>query len=94
MIKSTKKIALAVLIIGFIALVVGIAAAAEEVSITGTINEDSQLVSDTGETYDIGDNEKGNDVMDMVGKKVSVKGTVMESEGTKIITITSFDVIE
>jgi hypothetical protein len=94
MIKSTKKIALAVLIIGFIALLAGIAVAADEVSITGTVNEDSQLVADSGETYDIGDNEKGNQVMEMVGKKVSVKGTVMEAEGTKIITITAFDVIE
>jgi len=94
MIKSTKKIALAVLIIGFIALLAGIAVAADEVSITGTVNQDSQLVADSGETYDIGDNEKGNEVMEMVGKKVSVKGTVMESEGTKTIEITSFEVIE
>jgi hypothetical protein len=94
MIKNTKKITLAVLIIGFIALLAGIAAAADEVSITGTINDDSQLVADSGTTYDIGDNEKGNEVMELVGKKVSVKGTVMEAEGTKIITITSFDVIE
>jgi type 1 fimbria pilin len=94
MIKNTKKIALGILIIGFIALMAGIAAAADEVSITGTINDQSQLVADSGTTYDIGDNEKGNEVMDLVGKKVSVKGTVMEAEGTKIITITAFDVIE
>jgi type 1 fimbria pilin len=94
MIKNTKKIALGILIIGFIALMAGIAAAADEVSITGTITDQSQLVADSGTTYDIGDNEKGNEVMDLVGKKVSVKGTVMEAEGTKIITITAFDVIE
>jgi hypothetical protein len=94
MIKSTRKILLGILTIGFIALLAGIAAAGEEVSITGTINDDMQLVADSGITYDIGDNEKGNEVMDLVGKKVSVKGTVMEAEGTKIITITAFDVIE
>ena len=92
--KKTKKIVTGILIIGFIALLAGIAAAADEVSITGTVNEDSQLVADNGQTYDIGDNEKGNEVMELVGKKVSVKGTVMEAEGTKIITITAFDVIE
>jgi hypothetical protein len=32
--------------------------------------------------------------MDLVGKKVSVKGTVMEADGTKIITISAFNVIE
>ena len=92
--KKTKKIVTGILIIGFIALLAGMAAAADEVSITGTVNEDSQLVADSGTVYDIGDNEKGNEVMELVGKKVSVKGTVMEAEGTKIITITAFDVIE
>ncbi len=94
MIKTTQKIFLAIFIIGFIALVPGTAAAGEEVSITGTVNKDLQLVADSGITYDIGDNEKGNEVMELVGKKVSVKGTVMEAEGTKIITIIAFDVIE
>jgi hypothetical protein len=89
-----QKIFSGILIIGFIALLAGMAAAADEVSITGTINGDSQLVDDSGTAYDIGDNEKGNEVMELVGKKVSVKGTVMEAEGTKIITITAFDVIE
>ncbi len=92
--KNMKKIFPGILIIGFIALLAGMAAAADEVSITGTINGDSQLVDNSGTAYDIGDNEKGNEVMELVGKKVSVKGTVMEAEGTKIITITAFDVIE
>ncbi|MEJ2101284.1 MAG: hypothetical protein P8X68_15095, partial [Desulfobacterales bacterium] len=87
--KKTKKIVTGILIIGFIALLAGIAAAADEVNITGTINEDSQLVDDSGMVYDIGDTEMGNQVMELVGKKVSVKGTVMEAEGTKIITITA-----
>lgn len=85
---------LRILTFGIIALFAGMAMAGQEVSITGTINDDMQLVADSGITYDIGDNEKGNEVMDLVGKKVSVKGTVMEAEGTKIITITAFDVIE
>ena len=92
--KKTKKIVTGILIIGFIALLAGMAAAADEVSITGTVNEDSQLVADSGTVYDIGDTEKGNEVMELVGKKVSVKGTVMEAEGTKIITITEFNVME
>ena len=92
--KNLKKLVSRILIIAFIAVFAGIVAAEEEISITGTINDNMQLVADGGTTYDIGDNEKGNEVADLVGKKVSVKGTVMESEGTKIITITSFDVIE
>ena len=92
--QNTKNMVLGFLIIGFITLLAGWVTAAEEVSITGTINKDSQLVADSGTTYDIGDNEKGNDVMDLVGKKVSVKGTVMDADGTKIIMVTTFNVIE
>ena len=53
-----------------------------------------QLVDDGGMAYDIADNEEGNEVMDMVGYKVTVKGTVMDAEGTKIITVSSFEIIE
>jgi hypothetical protein len=31
--------------------------------------------------------------MEMTGQKVTVKGTVMEAEGTKIITVSFFDVV-
>jgi hypothetical protein len=92
--KNKKKIVLRILTIGFMALLAAMAAAGEEVNITGTINGESQLVDESGTVYDIGDSEKGNEVMDLVGKKVSVKGTVMEAEGIKIIMITAFNVIE
>jgi hypothetical protein len=92
--QNAKRMFLRILIIGFITLLAGMAAAGQEVSITGTINAESQLVADSGMTYDIDDNEMGNEVMELVGKKVSVKGTVVDAEETKIITITAFDVSE
>jgi hypothetical protein len=92
--KNTKKILLGILVIGIAALLSGIAMAGEEVAISGTINEDGQLVDQSGMAYDIGDTEQGNEVMELVGKKVSVQGTVMEAEGTKVITITSYELVE
>ena len=92
--KNIKKVIVGILVIGLAALFSGIAIAADEVSITGTINEDSQLVDDSGNAYDIADTEQGNEVMEMTGKKVSVKGTVMEEDGSKTISITSFEVVE
>ena len=68
--------------------------AGSEVNVSGVINEDGQLVDNDGMTYDIADNEEGEEVMEMVGQKIAVKGSVMESEGTKIITITEFKVLE
>ena len=79
---------------GLTLLVAGFAIAGDEVSITGTINDESQLVDNSGALYEIADTEPGYEVMEMTGKKVTVKGTVMEEEGTKTISITSFQVIE
>ena len=92
--KNIKKLIVGMMVIGLIALVSGIAIAGDEVSITGTINEDGQLVDESGNAYDIADTEQGIEVMEMTGKKVLVKGTVMEEEGEKVISITSFQVIE
>jgi hypothetical protein len=92
--KNIGKIILGILVLGLALSVAGIAVAGDEVSITGTINEDSQLVDSSGNSYDIADTEQGYEVMEMTGKKVSVKGTVMEEEGTKTISITSFEVIK
>ena len=92
--KTIKTILLGILIIGLTVFLSGIAVAESEVSISGVVNEDGQLVDDEGLFYDIAENDEGNEVMEMVGQKVSVKGTVVEAEGTKIITISSFKVIE
>ncbi|NIS15112.1 MAG: hypothetical protein GWN96_02510 [candidate division Zixibacteria bacterium] len=88
--KNTKRIFLGILIVGLTVFLSGIAVAGSEVSISGVINEDGQLVDDNGMAYDIAENDPGNEVMEMVGSKVTVKGTVMEAEGTKIITVSSF----
>jgi hypothetical protein len=92
--QNTKKIFLGILIIGLIVFISGIALAESEISVSGVINEDGQLVDDDGMAYDIAENDEGNEIMEMVGHKVTVKGTVMEAEGTKIITVSSFKIIE
>ena len=94
MAKSMKKIFLGILIICLSVFISGIAVAGSQVSISGVINEDGQLVDDDGMAFDIADNEKGEEVMEMVGQKIAVKGTVMETEGTKIITVTDFNLLE
>ena len=92
--KNMKKIFLGILIIGLTVFLSGIAIAGAEVSISGVINEDGQLVDDDGMAYDIAESEEGDQIMEMVGSKVTVKGTVMEAEETKIITVTTFKIIE
>ena len=92
--KNTKKIFLGILIVGLAVFLSGIAVAGSEVSISGVINEDGQLVDNSGMTYDIAESDEGTELMDMTGQKVTVKGTVMEAEGTKIINVSSFQIIE
>ena len=94
MAKNMKKITLGILIFSLSVFISAIAVAGSEVSISGVINEDGQLVDDNGMAYDLADNDEGNEVMEMVGQKVAVKGTVMETEGTKIITITEFKLLD
>jgi len=92
--KTVKKIFLAIFIIGLTVFLSGTALADSEVSISGVINEDGQLVDNEGRTYDIAENEEGHEVMEMVGHKVSVKGIMTESDGVKIIAITDFKLLE
>jgi hypothetical protein len=92
--NNTKKIFLGILIVGLAVFLSGIAVAGSEVSISGVINEDGQLVDNSGMTYDIAESDEGTELMDMTGQKVTVKGTVMEAEGTKIIDVSSFQIIE
>ena len=56
----------------------GVALADEAITVQGQVNEDNQLVDQDGNTYNIADTEAGQQVMDMVGEKVEVKGTVKE----------------
>lgn len=89
--KKTALISLLTVIVLVFAFGVGIAA--DPVTIQGQVNEDSQLVDDQGNIYDIADTEEGMQVMEMVGEKVEVRGTLMEEEGAQEITVESFSVI-
>lgn len=91
--KITNKI-FNIFLVVLIAMVSTIAVAAEDVSITGTINESYQIVDDSGAVYDVAENEKGNEVVELIGKKVEVMGTVVDDDGTRVITIVSYKVIE
>jgi hypothetical protein len=68
--------------------------AQEKVVITGTVNENYQIEDDDGELYDIGENEKGDELGELIGARVRVTGMVQEEEGLKTIMVTSFEVIK
>jgi hypothetical protein len=69
-------------------------AAEQEIMITGTIDDANQLVDKEGQIFSIADTKEGNELVTHVGKKVQVKGTVLESEGQKLIKVSAYEVIK
>ena len=66
---------------------------ADEVTITGTVSEEG-IVTDDGQVYAVAENDKGDELMDLVEKKIRVTGTVEEREGKMMIEVTSYEVIQ
>jgi hypothetical protein len=69
-------------------------AAESEVIITGTINDANQLVDKEGQVFSIAVTKEGQEMITNVGQKVQVKGTVLESEGQKQISVSAYKVIK
>lgn len=89
-----RKLVIGILTLALLAFVCSPALSGTTMTITGTVNDESQIVTDEGKVYDIGDTEKGGEVVEMVDKKVKATGTVEESEGKMIISITEYEVVE
>jgi hypothetical protein len=69
--------------------------AAERVTIVATVTDGYQIVDDQGRPYEVENTDKGNElVMNHVGSKVEVTGTVQDEVDYKIIVVDSFRVIE
>ena len=80
-------------LIFLVALFSGAGISEENVTIVGTVNNEYQIVTEDETVYEVAETEKGDEVVELVGKKVKVMGIVEESEGTKIITVTSYEVL-
>jgi hypothetical protein len=85
--------------IGFCIVIVftllsSLALTGKRVTIVGTVNDIYQIVTDEGTVYDIAENEKGNELAELVDKKVKVVGTLEEDEDSKLITVESYEVID
>ena len=93
--KRNKKF----LFVGFLAMLMiaflsGPAISADSVTIFGKVNDQYQIVTDDNQIYHIAEGEKGDEVVDLVGKKVKVAGMVEEVDEDKIIVVTSYEIIE
>jgi hypothetical protein len=67
---------------------------AGEITITGTINDTYQIVTEDGTVYEVADTDMGNDLLDHIDKTVEVTGDVVEEEGAKVINVKSYKILE
>lgn len=66
----------------------------EEVALSGSIDDMNRFIAENGQTYRLSDNEQGLEVQSLAGKKVEIKGTVMEEEGQKTVEVTDYTILE
>jgi hypothetical protein len=69
--------------------------AGEAKTIVGIVNDDGQIVDDSGAVFKIAESDNSDEVSENSGTKFEVKGMVEEdSNGNKTIMIESFKVLE
>ena len=92
--KNKKLLFVGLLAMLMIAFLSGPAISADSVTIVGIMNDSYQIVTDNDQVYEIAEGEKGDELIEFVDKRVKVTGTVEEDDGAKLITVTSYEVIE
>jgi hypothetical protein len=92
--KKFRWIAAGVICVISLILICSNPAFAGEITITGTINDTYQIISDNGTVYEVADTDMGDDLLNHVGKTVEVTGEVVEEEGVKVINVKSYKPLE
>jgi uncharacterized protein YpmS len=68
---------------------------AEEITITGEINDMYQIVTDTGDVYEVVDSDLASQMLENVGQTVKVTGTLVQAEeGVKAIQVSDYQIVE
>jgi hypothetical protein len=95
MMLKHSRILMSILAVCLMAVFAGGILAGESMKIVGTVNDDGQIVDDSGAIFEIGENDKSDEVANNSGTKVEVVGMVEEDgSGNKTIMIESFKVLE
>lgn len=66
----------------------------QEIMISGTINNNHQIVDRGGQVFSIAHTQEGKELVSHVGMKVQVKGSVVEREGKRWITILHYEIVK
>ena len=93
MIRSTAWFAAGVIVLASCFLFFCNVRAQEELIFVGTINAADQLETTDGQLLEIAMTKEGTRLAEMAGRKVKVTGVIEEKDGTKIIEVTAFEVL-
>ena len=96
MVSTSKQLTVHALVCLFLlGGAIALSLAAEKVTIVVTVADGHQLVGDDGYPYEVEDTDMGNKlVLQHIGRKVEVTGTVKETIDYRVIDVDSFRVIE
>jgi len=78
----------------FCLLIAGVSISSEMVTITGRINTDYEIVTDEGQTYQIVENLKGKEVVELIDRKVRITGTIRKEGAEKKFRVSSYEVLD
>ena len=92
--KKFRWIAAGIICVFSVILICSNPVFAGEITITGTINDTYQIVTEDGTVYEVADTDMGNDLLDHIDKTVEVTGDVVEEEGAKVINVKSYKILE
>lgn len=68
---------------------------ADQVTVTGKVTEDYQIVDDQGQSYDIAESAMGEELVSQAsGKTVEVTGSLEEDGGMKTIMVESYKILQ
>lgn len=89
-----KKTSVKILAVLVLTLMLAAPVFASEVTVIGKVNDSYQIETDLGEIFEVADTAIGNELLEHIGKKVEVSGTVSEEEGVKTIKVATYIVLE
>ena len=93
--KNTSKIICVVTSLLILSsMLAGVSSAGKSVTIVGYVNGQYQIVDNEGTVYEIADSEKGEEVAELVDRKLRVTGSLMDADGMAVIEIIMYEVID
>lgn len=70
-------------------------ATAEHIEMTGSVLNDHTFMDENGQNYHLGATQANMPLLDMVGERIKVKATVLETKGAvKSIAVSSYEIIK